>query len=156
MADNAFIAAPAGMSNAQQGTRGLSAGDWVRLKRLQGARANGYSNGSTSGVLTSSSAIYNKDIVPPQSNQLEIHNYSAISVYPVVGTSKIRRTASNWTDYVASQTADYVLTSQAATTSPSVTNTVAKVCGCTPAPTYSVKKTGYCRICNTFTHVRIM
>ncbi len=156
MADNAFIAAPAGMSNAQQGTRGLSAGDWVRLKRLQGARANGYSNGSTSGVLTSSSAIYNKDIVPPQPNQLEIHNYSAISVYPVVGTSKIRRTASNWTDYVASQTADYVLTSKVSTTSPSVTNTVAKVCGCT-APTYSVKKLGVCTKCNgSFTHVRIM
>jgi len=154
MADNAFIAASAGMSNAQQGTRGLSAGDWVRLKRLQGARANGYSytqnSVSVSGVLTT-----NKDIVPPQPNQFEIHNYSAIGVYPVVGTSKIRRAASNWTDYIASQTADYVLTSQASTTSPSVTNSVTKLCSCS-APNYSVKKTGQCRICNQFTHVRIM
>lgn len=156
MADNAFIAAPAGMSNAQQGTRGLSAGDWVRLKRLQGARANGYSNASTNGVLTASSPIYNKDIAPQNSSQFLIHNTSAINVFDVVGTSKIRRTASNWTDYIASQTADYVLTSQASTTSPSVTNTVAKVCGCT-TPTYSVKKIGICTKCNgAFTHVRIM
>jgi len=144
MADNAFIAAPAGMSNAQQGTRGLSAGDWIRLKRLQGAKTYNSINLTT-----------NKDIVPPQPNQFEIHNYSAIGVYPVVGTSKIRRAASNWTDYIASQTADYVLTSQASTTSPSVTNSVTKLCSCS-APNYSVKKTGQCRICNQFTHVRIM
>lgn len=154
MADNAFISSPSGMSNAQQGTRGLSAGDWVRLKRLQGARSNGYSytanSVSVSGVLTT-----NKDIVPPQPNQFEIHNFSPISVYPVVGTSKIRRAASSWTDYIASQTADYVLTSQATTTNPSVTNTVTKLCRCS-APSYSVKKTGLCRICNQFTHVRIM
>lgn len=155
MTDNSFVSSSSGMSNAQQGTRGLSAGDWVRLKRLRGARANGYSNSSTSGVLSPSSSIYNKDIVPPQSNQFEIHNYSAISVYPVVGTSKIRRTASNWTDYIASQTADYVLTSQASTTSPSVTNSVTKLCSCS-TPSYSVKKTGQCMKCNQFTHVRIM
>lgn len=40
------------MGNAQVGTRGLSAGDWIRLQRLRGARANGYSNASTNGVLT--------------------------------------------------------------------------------------------------------
>jgi hypothetical protein len=155
MADNAFISAPSGMSNAQQGTRGLSAGDWVRLQRLRGARSNGYSNSSTNGLLTSSSPIYNKDVVPPQFPQ-QYYLGGSINVFSTTGTSKIRRAASNWTDYVASQTADYVLTSQAATTSPSVTNTVAKVCGCT-APTYSVKKIGVCMKCNgAFTHVRIM
>ena len=37
--------AGAGMSfsNAQQGTRGMSASDWIRMKRLQGARSNAYS-----------------------------------------------------------------------------------------------------------------
>lgn len=144
MADNAFISAPSEMSNAQQGTRGLSAGDWIRLKRLRGARTYNSVNLTT-----------NKDIVPPQPTQFEIHNYSAISVYPVVGTSKIRRTASNWTDYIASQTADYVLTSQASTTNPSISNTVIKLCNCSP-PNYSVKKTDQCRSCNVFTHVRIM
>jgi hypothetical protein len=144
MADNAFIGSPSGMSNAQAGTRGLSAGDWIRLKRLRGARTYNSVNLTT-----------NKDIVPPQPNQFEVHNFSAISVYPTVGTSKIRRTASNWTDFVASQTADFVLTSQAALTSPSVTNTVTKLCNCA-VPSYSVKKTGQCRICNVTTHVRIM
>lgn len=155
MATNAFNASPSGMSNSQQGTRGLGAGDWIRLKRLQGARANGYSNGSTNGVLTASSPIFNKDIAPANAQQVLIHNTSAISVFDTVGTSKIRRTASSWTDYIASQTADYVLTSQASTTSPSVTNTVTKLCSCS-TPSYSVKKTGQCRVCNTFTHVRIM
>lgn len=154
MADNAFVSSSSGMSNAQQGTRGLSAGDWVRLKRLRGARQNGYSNGSTSGLLTASSAIYNKDIVPPSFAQ-QHYLKGAINVFSTTGTSKIRRTASSWTDFVASQTADYVLTSQASTTSPSVTNTVTKVCDCS-TPTYSVKKLGICTKCNVTTHVRIM
>lgn len=154
MADNAFISAPSGMSNVQQGTRGLSAGDWIRLKRLRGARSSGYSNSSTSGVLTPSSSIYNKDIAPPQSNQFEIHNSSPISVYPVVGTSKIRRTASSWTDYRASQTADYVLVSQTATTGTSLTRTLVKLCDCTS--TTLGTKVGICTKCNVTTHVRIM
>lgn len=143
MADNAFISAPSGMSNVQRGTRGLSAGDWIRLKRLNGAKTYQTVNLNT-----------NKDIVPPQSNQFEIHNYSAISVYPVVGTSKIRRTASNWIDYKASQTADYVLLSQTATTSPSLTRTLVKLCNCT-STTLSTK-VGICTKCNVTTHVRIM
>ncbi len=157
MANNAFVSSPAGMSNAQQGTRGLSAGDWVRLKRLRGARANGYSNSSTSGVLTSSSEIYNKDIVPPQFPQ-QYYVGGPINVFSTTGTSKIRRTASSWTDYIASQTADYVLTSQASTTSPSVKNTATKLCSCTSTDLiYSVKKLGVCTKCNgAFTHVRIM
>lgn len=142
-------------SDIQRGTRGLSASDWTRLQKLRGARSNGYSNGSTNGVLTASSPIFNKDISPRNASQVLIHNTSPINVFDTVGTSKTRRTASGWTDYVASQTADYVLTSQAAITGTSVTNTVIKLCSCS-APPYSVKKTGQCRICNTFTHVRIM
>lgn len=144
MADNAFVSAPSGMSNAQQGTRGLSAGDWIRLKRLRGATTYQTVNLNT-----------NKDIYPTQSNQFEIHNSTAIMSFPVVGTSKIRRAASNWTDYIASQTADYILTSQAATTSPSITNAVTKLCSCA-APNYSAKKLGICTKCNVTTHVRIM
>jgi hypothetical protein len=148
--------AGAGMSfsNAQQGTRGMSASDWIRIKRLQGARANGLSytsgNVSVSGVLTTG-----KDISPPQMIQQPIHSTNAaIKVYPVVGTSKIRRPASNWTDYVASQTADYVLASQAATTGTSVKNTLTKLCSCTP--TTVPTKEGICTKCNATTHVRIM
>ncbi len=142
------------MGNAQVGTRGLSAGDWIRLQRLRGARANGYSNGSTNGVLTASSPNFNKDIVPPQSNQFEVHNTGAIKAFPVVGTSNIRRTASNWTDYVASQNADYVLRSQAAVNGTSVKRTLTKLCSCTT--TVVDTKTGICTKCNQTTHVRIM
>lgn len=142
------------MTNMQRGTRGMSASDWVRMKRLQGARANGlsYTIGSVAvnGVLTT-----DKDIAPPQMIQQPIHNTNAaIKVYPVVGTSKIRRPASNWTDFVASQTADYMLSSQSATTGTSVKNTLTKLCSCT-ATTVSTK-TGICTKCNATTHVRIM
>lgn len=143
MADNAFVSSSSGMSNAQQGTRGLSAGDWVRLKRLRGAKTYATVNLGT-----------NKDIVPPQFPQ-QYYLGGAINVFSTTGTSKTRRTASNWTDYIASQTADYVLTSQASTTSPSVANTVTKLCNCS-APNYSVKKLGICTKCNVTTHVRIM
>ena len=148
--------AGAGMSfsNAQQGTRGLSAGDWIRLQRLRGARSNGYSNSSTSGLLTPTSSIYNKDISPTQASQIEINNNSAINVFPVVGTSKIRRPASNWTDYIASQTADFVLSSEANVNSTSIKNTVTKLCSCT-STTLSTK-VGICTKCNQTTHVRIM
>lgn len=148
--------AGAGMSfsNAQQGTRGMSASDWIRIKRLQGARSNGKSysaNGvSVDGVLTT-----NKDIAPTQNPQNEVHNINgAINVFPVVGTSKIRRPASNWTDFVASQTADYILRSQAATTGTSVKNTLTKLCNCV-STTLSTKN-GICTKCNQTTHVRIM
>jgi hypothetical protein len=149
--------AGAGMSfsNAQQGTRGMSASDWIRMKRLTGARSNAYNyssgNVSVAGVLTT-----NKDIVPPPSNQIEVHNINgAINVFPVVGTSKIRRPASNWTDYVASQTADYILRSQNAVNTTSVKRTLVKLCSCTS--TTLATKTGICSNCSgTTTHVRIM
>jgi hypothetical protein len=78
----------------------------------------------------------------------------AINVFPVVGTSNIRRTASNWTDYVASQTADYVLRSQNAVNTTSVKRTLVKLCSCT-STTLSTKQ-GICTQCNQTTHVRIM
>jgi len=142
------------ITNAQQGTRGLSAGDWIRLQRLKGARSNGYSNSSTNGVLTASSPIYNKDIAPPNSSQFLIHNTSAINVFEVVGTSKIRRPASNWTDYIASQSADFVLSRESALNTTSITNTVTKLCSCNATPLTT--KTGICTKCNATTHVRIM
>lgn len=137
--------AGAGMSfsNAQQGTRGMSASDWIRMQRLRGA-----STYKTVNLTT------NKDISPPQNSQDEIHNKSAINVFPVAGSSRIRRPASSWTDYVASQTADYVLSSQVATTGTSIKNTINKVCTCTTT-TLSTKQ-GICTKCNATTHVRIM
>jgi hypothetical protein len=132
------------MGNAQQGTRGLSAGDWIRLQRLRGSRNNG-TTGSDAVLVT------NKDIAPTPFSQL---GYNASFLIPkTVGTSKIRRPASNWTEYVASQTADFVLSSQAATTGTSVKNTRTRLCDCTT--TTLSTKTGICTKCNAYTHSRL-
>lgn len=93
-------------SNVQAGTRGLSAGDWIRLKRLQAPRGAVYYK---SGVTSPPPAEYNKDIT---NSVLRLEPESGRRVYTEFGTSKIRRPASSWTDYIASQTADYVLESQ--------------------------------------------
>ena len=82
------------MSNGQMQTRGLSAADWTRLKRLNGAKNYKDVNLDT-----------NKDINPPTHPQLP-HGLP-IHVYRVGGSSKIRRPASDWIAYRASQTADY-------------------------------------------------
>lgn len=142
------------MSNAQTQTRGLSAGDWVRLKRLIGARSNGYSNATTDGVLTDSSPIFNKDVIPTVNRQLPYH--LPIHSYKVAGTSKIRRTASSWTDYRASQTVDYVIPYVFQNVSPSTTANlgVIKLCDCV-TNSLEVKYTG-CTKCVVPTHVRIM
>lgn len=128
------------MSNAQAQTRGLSAGDWVRLKRLNGARLYKTVNLNT-----------NKDISPSPHPQLPYN--LPIHSFKVVGTSKIRRAASAWTDYRGSQTADYVLSSKTSNFSTLLTSV--KLCDCTNPATLNVK-TGICTKCNQTTHVRIM
>ena len=133
-------------SNVQQGTRGLSAGDWIRIKRLNGAKQ--YQTDKPD------------DIAPTMSAQLPYNK--AMLIAPVVGTSRIRRAASSWTDYTASQTADYVLESGAYFVDPSSgtktllaakTLTGVKVCNCT---TFSVNKVGACVTCGKFVHKRLM
>jgi hypothetical protein len=143
MATTSNAGAGMSFSNLQRGTRGMSAGDWIRMKRLNGAKTYQTVNLNT-----------NKDISPPQFAQNEIHNYSAISVFPVVGTSKIRRTASDWINYRASQTADYITYSQAATNATSVKTTRTTICDCQSLPVTT--KEGICTKCNQTTHVRIM
>ena len=81
-------------SNIQRGTRGLSAGDWIRLKRLQGAK--NFENDKPSDIRN-----------PDPRTEVE----TGRRIYTEVGGSKIRRPASHFTDYVASQTADYILES---------------------------------------------
>ena len=131
------------MSNAQSQTRGLSAGDWVRLKRLIGARTYQTVNLAT-----------DKDIAPTAHPQLPYH--LPIHSYKVVGTSKIRRSASNWIDYKASQTGDYVVPYVFQDMSPSSEAKLAviRLCDCSTTP-LEVKYTG-CTKCVVPTHVRIM
>jgi len=128
------------MSNVQQGTRGMSAGDWVRMQRLRGARNNGAVG--VDGVL-----VTNKDIAPTAFPQV---GYSrSLMIRKNIGTSKIRRPASNWTDFIASQTADMVLSSQTVNNGVNVTgitNTLTKLCNC--SSTVLQSKVGKCTKCN--------
>ena len=102
------------MGNASQGTRGLSAGDWVRIQRIKAAKGYGNTTGNNSGASnTATSAMYplNKDIAPPEAGQ-QPYGTALLIPYAAAGTSKILRPASSWTDYVASQTGDYISVSQ--------------------------------------------
>lgn len=116
-------------SNVSAGTRGLSAGDWIRLKRLHGARQF---QDDKDGDVTNST--------------LRLEPQSGRRVYTEFGTSKIRRPASAWTDYRAAQTADYVLESQDSATK-SRTLTANKVCTC--ATSNVIKHNGLCVKCST-------
>lgn len=138
------------MGNAQQSTRGLSAGDWIRLQRLRGARNNGLTG--TDGVLTT-----NKDIAPPAFAKVAYG--PSFLIGKQTGTSKIRRPASNWTDFVASQTGDFVIASQTVNNGVNiagVTNKRTTLCNCTT--TTLLTKVGNCTKCNalgTVPHVRL-
>lgn len=125
-------------SNIQSGTRGLSAGDWIRLKRLQAPRGLVY---YTPGLNSPPPVEYNKDIT---NSTIRLEPTTGRRVHTEFGTSKIRRPASSWTDYIASQKADYVLEKQdSETKSRSLTST--KVCDC--STTDAIKHNGLCIKC---------
>lgn len=118
-------------SNIQRGPRRMDASDWTRIKKLNGARGNMmYATGPNSPP---SNNTY-KDVVNPEP-RTEVT--TGRRVYTEVGGSKIRRPASNYTDYIASQNADYVLESI------NQTNLVGKdllhnwVCGCSDSASTS-------------------
>lgn len=122
------------MSNASAGTRGLSAGDWIRLKRINGAKGYGLTTGNASSPNgTATSAIYprNKDIAPPEPSQ-QPYGKALLIPYEGAGTPKTIRSASDWIDYVASQEADYVSSAQTmganGIVTPGITQTINTVC----------------------------
>ena len=134
------------MSNNQRGTVGVSAGDWVRLQRLKGARSYARSGAEQ---LPTADLEDDRDINPPLNAQVR---YSVpIHSYPVVGTTRIRRTNSQWIDFRASQTADFV--TSASTGLNGNTLSLTKLCNCTTTSP-RVKTTG-CSKCGVFTHKTI-
>ncbi len=143
-------ASGANFSNGSQGTRGLSAGDWIRLQRLRGARTY-YASTQTS--LANSVVGSNIDITNPVAMPQTVYSIPML-IKKDVGTSKIRRPASNWVDFKASQTADFVLQRQTATSGTSQTLTVTRLCaGCNstnpyPTSTLTTRLTG-CKVCST-------
>lgn len=116
-------------SNIQRGTRGLSAGDWVRLQRLRGAKQ--FKADKPSDITN-----------PPARSEPE----SGRRVYTEFGTSKIRRPASNYTDYKASQTSDYVLETPNGTCGVGKNLTINKLCTC--ATRSAIKHNGVCLKCS--------
>ena len=138
MATVSSAGAGSSMSNSQVGTRGLSAGDYTRLQRLRGAKLYASVNLAT-----------NVDIAPNAVPQYP-YNLSSL-IKPVVGTGRTRRTASMWTDYMASQTADFVTTTNTGLNGNSLS--VTKLCSCTTT-SLSVKTTG-CTKCSVFVHKSI-
>jgi hypothetical protein len=122
------------MSNAGQQTRGLSAGDWTRLKRLSGARSSG--NNAEGDLLT------NRDINPVGPRQA-IYSASMLSPYSGAGKPKTLRPASKWTDFIAAGRADFV--TQSRNLNNSTMLNVTKICTCTT--TALTTRVGLCRSC---------
>jgi hypothetical protein len=122
------------MANAQMGTRGLSAGDWVRLQRMRQNRTYLTTIRTNEDIL----ALPNPKNIHPNASKgtLPLHGY---------GISKIRRPASSWTEYIASQTSDFVLPSQANIDGTSIKNTRTTLCNC--VSTTVITKTGACMKC---------
>jgi len=131
MATASSAGAGSAMSNLSRGTRNMSASDWTRLKRLGGAK--GYSatvQGVTPGLGDTTTGIYprNKDIGVAQEGPQMPRNQSLLIPYEGAGTHRILRPASSWTDFVASQTADYIITDLAAPNTTSVIQMRNTVC----------------------------
>lgn len=84
-------------SNNQRGTTGLSAGDYIRLKRLQAfSSARDYAT----------TIADNTDVDVPTVPQVAYTLPSLIKKH--TGASRIRRTNEQWINYRASQTADVI------------------------------------------------
>jgi hypothetical protein len=89
----------------------MDAGDWIRIKRLSGARNN--------------METPNAGTVNPAPIKLEVK--SGRKVYTEFGTSKIRSPASFFTDFKAFSAADYVMETGGAGTK---TLLATRVCDC--------------------------
>lgn len=127
-------------SNVQRGTLKMDAGDWTRLKKLNGARGNmlySYDRASPPKLLG-----YKDVINPPPRLEPE----SGRRVYTEFGTSNIRRPASHYTDYKASQIADYVLQTSEGTCGTGQGLTVTRLCSCDNSKS-AISHNGLCVAC---------
>jgi hypothetical protein len=121
----------------------MSSSDWTRIQRLKQARTY------------ATTIAANKDVINKVTPGNPFNPETKIS--RVVGSSKTRRDASRWIDFVASQDQTYELKSSNYTyTTPGAfkgtQNTLTKLCNCTTAIVNS-KRTG-CK-CNMAQHLRM-
>ena len=125
---NAFSGAT--MSNTQAGTRLTSSSDWTRMKKLRAlgqGKWNNSENASTELPILQSTR--NVSLLIPRTT----------------GTSKYRNMASDWTNFKAFNTADYVLQSQQ-TGNIGKTLSRIRICSCTVTTLQT--KVGLCAECN--------
>ena len=106
----------------------MDASDWIRIKRLNGARKN--------------METPNPGTVNPAPIQLEVK--SGRKVYTEFGTSKTRSPASFFTDYKAWNAADYVMESGGAGTK---TLIATRLCDCSTQD--PVRHSGRCIKCGS-------
>jgi hypothetical protein len=119
-------------------TIGLSAGDWIRLRRLRGG------------------SRYQTE--QPKDIQNVTLPAGAVRPFPItrdVGSSKTRRETSNWIDYVASKRADYVLQSTGSNCATVLRrSTVDCMCGPSTSSVLAPRVTG-CLRCSVAQHLRL-
>jgi len=110
-------------SNIQRGPRRMDASDWTRIKKLNGARGNMF---VVYGPISPAPPPTLTNIINPPPR---LEPESGRRVYTEFGTSKIRRPASDYTDYIASQTSDFVLENTNVSTGAKIL-TQTKICNC--------------------------
>ena len=135
----ATVAHPKTIGNNQTGTRGLSAADWTRLKRLNGAK--------TYATVVSTNEDTNVPTIPqlPHSVPMLIPRHT--------GESRIQRTNSQWIDYKASQVADYIVSTTDTNNTNAKSLKLRRLCDCA-VTTLNVDRTG-CKKCAVYTHKTI-
>ena len=116
----------------------MSAADWIRMKRVQGGSR--YENEKDKDIINVMSPARSDPFSPPR------------NISRVVGSSKTRREASKFTDYVASQRQDFTLKSEVSVSRvPQLKLT--SICTCT-TNVHSPRRTG-CLKCNPAQHLRM-
>jgi hypothetical protein len=126
-------------SNNQRGTVGLSAGDWIRIKRLQGARsyATTIANNTDIDVPTVPQTAYSVPFLKAKHT----------------GASRIRRTNEQWIAYRASQTGDFVQNSALDTCHTPRILYATRICDC--SQTGLLPRITGCKKCSVYTHKTI-
>ena len=124
----------------------MSAADWTRLQRQKGGTTYGPTVMRIGGTPPT-----NKDVAPINPGQIPAGKALMIP-YDGAGTSKTLRPASDWTNYIASGVADYVLGSQGSgrvgetnLNNNYATQKVNRICSCTSVIT--LPKVGVCVRC---------
>ncbi len=125
----------------------MSAADWTRMQRRM------------AGTKYLTDAV--REVNPPMPRQWPYGE--ALLIPSSVGGSKIRRTASDYTNHLGSRVEDFVLTSQGsgrnaretALNNNYVTQKVTRICSCRNSLNITLPKTGICSNCAVPQHVRI-